>query len=73
MVVIVDYFIKWVEAESLASINPMKIKEFVYRNIVYECEILHPIVSDNNKQLTATSSRNFAILGRSISRLSLKV
>ena len=33
-VVVVDYFIKWVEAEALASIMPTNIKEFVYKNIV---------------------------------------
>ena len=33
-VVVVDYFIKWVEAEALVSITPRKIKKFVYKNIV---------------------------------------
>ena len=34
-VVVVDYFTKWVEAEALTSITPAKIKEFIYKNIVY--------------------------------------
>ena len=35
-VVAVDYFTKCVEAETLASITPIKIKKFVYKNIVYQ-------------------------------------
>ena len=31
-VIDVDYFIKWVEAEALASITPAKIREFVYKS-----------------------------------------
>ena len=45
-VVAVDYFIKWVEAEALAS---AKIKEFVYKNIVYRYGVSHTTVSDNDK------------------------
>ena len=33
--VAVDYCIRLVEVEALASITPLKIKEFVYRNLVY--------------------------------------
>ena len=50
MVVAVDYFTKWVEAETLASITPEKIKEFVYKNIVCWYEVPHTIVSDNEIQ-----------------------
>ena len=33
-VMAVDYFTKWVEEKALASITPVKIKEFIYKNIV---------------------------------------
>ena len=48
--VVVDYFTKWVEDEVLASITPMKIKEFVYRNIICRYGVPHTIISDNGKQ-----------------------
>ena len=48
-VVAVDYFTKWVEAKALASITSMKIKEFVYRNIVCRYGVPHTILSDNGK------------------------
>ena len=34
IVVVVDYFTKWVEVIALASITPAKIREFVYKNII---------------------------------------
>ena len=46
---VVDYFTKWVEAEALVSIMPTKIKEFVYKNIVYRYRVPHTIVLDNDK------------------------
>ena len=49
-VVAVEYFTKWIEAEALASIMPTKINEFVYRNIVCQCGVVHTIISDNDKQ-----------------------
>ena len=49
VVVAVDYFTKWVEAEALASIMPAKIKEFVYKNIICRYRVPHTIVSNNDK------------------------
>ena len=49
-VVVVDYFMKWVEAKALASITLMKTKEFVYRNIICRYGVLHTIISDSDKQ-----------------------
>ena len=47
IVVAVDYFTKWVEAEALASITPIKIKKFVYKNIIYVYGVPNTIVLDN--------------------------
>ena len=49
MMVAVDYFTKWVEAEALASITPEKIKEFIYKNIFCRYGVPHTIISDNGK------------------------
>ena len=55
----VDYFTKWVEAEALASITPAKIKEFVYKNIVYWYEVPQSIVSNNDKQFDSDEFKEF--------------
>ena len=58
-VVAVDYFTKWVEAKALASITSMKIKEFVYRNIVCRYGVPHTILSDNGKQFDCSQFKAF--------------
>ena len=59
VVVAVDYFIKWVEAEALASITITKIREFVYRNIIYRYGVPHTIVSDNDTQFDCKEFKEF--------------
>ena len=46
----IDYFTKWVEAETLASIMPTKIMEFIYKNIFYRYRVPHTNVSGNDTQ-----------------------
>ena len=58
-VVAVDYFTKWVEAKALASITPMKIKEFVYGNIICWYGVSHTIISNNDKQFDCNEFKEF--------------
>ena len=59
IVVAVDYFTKWVEAEAFASIMPTKIKEFIYKNIVYRYGVPHTIISNNSKQFDYDEFKEF--------------
>ena len=59
IVVVVYYFTKWVETESLASITPAKIKEFVYKNIVCRYGVPHTIVLNNGKQFDCDKFKEF--------------
>ena len=60
-VVAVDYFTKWAEAASLATITSKKITSFVFNSIVYRFGIPYKLISDNGKQyLIGRSRRNFA-------------
>ena len=58
-VVAVNYFTKWVKAKALASITPTKIKEFVYKNIVFRYGVQHIIISDNDKQFGCEEFKEF--------------
>ena len=49
LVVGIDYFTKWVEAEALATITEKNIRSFVWRNIILRYRIPRVIVSDNGK------------------------
>ncbi|XP_074377037.1 uncharacterized protein LOC141718555 [Apium graveolens] len=49
VVVVIDYFTKWAEAEPLATITAAKLKEFVFRAIVCRFGVPYKLISDNGK------------------------
>ena len=59
LVVGIDYFTKWVEAEALATITEKNIQSFVWRNIIYRYGIPRVLVSDNKKQFDNSIFRDF--------------
>ena len=59
VIVAVDYFTKWAEAEPLATITEQKIRNFVWRAIICRFGIPRALVSDNGKQFDNTKFRNF--------------
>ena len=59
LVVGIDYFTKWVEAEPLATITEKSIRTFVWRNIIYRYGILRVLVYDNGKQFDNIAFRDF--------------
>ena len=50
LVIDIDYFTKWVEAEALATIMEKNVRSFVWRNIIYRYGIPRVLVSNNGKQ-----------------------
>ena len=59
LVVGIDYFTKWVEAEALATITEKNIRSFVWRIIVCRYGIPRVLVSDNSKQFDNSAFRDF--------------
>ena len=57
----VDYFTKWVEAEALATIIEKNIRNFVWRNIICRYSIPRVLISDNGKQFDNDSFRDFGL------------
>ena len=49
LVVGIDYFTKWVEAEALATITEKNIRSFLWRNIICRYGIPRVLVFDNGK------------------------
>ncbi|XP_074356553.1 uncharacterized protein LOC141696292 [Apium graveolens] len=56
-VVDVNYFIKWAEAMSLATITAKKIKDFIFNSIVCRFGIPYKLISDNGKQFDSKELR----------------
>ena len=50
VLVVVDYFTKWAEAETLANIRDVDVKKFVWKNIITRFGVLDSLISDNGLQ-----------------------
>lgn len=61
LIVGIDYFTKWVEAEALATITKKNVQNFVWRYIIYRYGIPRVLVSDNGKQFDKDSFRDFCL------------
>ena len=59
IVVGVDYFTKWAEAEPLATIIEHKVRNFVWRSIICRFGIPRALVSDNGKQFNNLKFKDF--------------
>ena len=59
LIVGIDYFTKWVEAEVLATITEKNVQSFVWRNIVCRNGIPRVLVLDNVKQFDNDSFKDF--------------
>ena len=65
-----DYFTKWVEAEPLANIRDVDAKKFVWKNIVRRFEVPRTLISDNGLQFDSKSFRRYCCKLRITSRYS---
>ena len=54
-----DYFIKWVEADSLANIKDADAKKFIWRNIVTRFGVPQTLISDNGLQFDSKTFRRY--------------
>ena len=59
MVVGIDYFTKWVEAEPLAKITQQNVKNFVWKNIVCRFGVPKILILDNGRQFDNTLFKDF--------------
>ena len=55
----IDYFTKWVEAEPLANIRDVDVKKFVWKNIVTRFGVPHALISDNGLQFDSKMFRKY--------------
>ena len=59
LVVGIDYFTKWVEAESLAGITQQNVKNFVWKSILCRFGVPRVLVSENRRQFDNALFRDF--------------
>ena len=59
LLVAINYFTKWVEAEALATITEARIQNFVWKNIICRFEIPMTIITNNGRQFDSQAFRDF--------------
>ena len=59
LIVRIDYFTKWVEAEALATITEKNVRSFIWRHIICRYGVPRVLVSDNRKQFDNDSFKDF--------------
>ena len=59
LVVGINYFTKWMEAEPLAKITQQNVKNFVWKNIVCRFRVLRVLISNNGRKFDNTLFRDF--------------
>ncbi|XP_030923325.1 uncharacterized protein LOC115950232 [Quercus lobata] len=59
VLVAVDYFTKWAEAEALANIRDVDVKKFVWKNIITWFGVPDSLILDNGLQFDSQAFREF--------------
>ncbi|XP_065036718.1 uncharacterized protein LOC135672189 [Musa acuminata AAA Group] len=59
IVVGVDYFTKWVEAEPLVTISERQIEKFIWKNLITRFGLPKTIITDNGPQFASQRFREF--------------
>ena len=59
LIVRIDYFTKWVEAEPVARITKQNVRNFVWESIICCFRIPRVLISDNGRQFDNASFRDF--------------
>ena len=59
VIVAMDYFIKWVKAETLANIRDVDMRKFVWKNIVTRFRVPGTLISDNRLRFDRKAFRKY--------------
>jgi len=57
LIVVVEYFTKWIEAEPVAVISGSRVREFIWKNIICRFGVPRQIISDNGTQFACSQVR----------------
>ena len=55
LIVAIDYFSKWVEAEPMVTITEQKTFQFIWKNIICRYGLPNTLISDNGTQFKNAS------------------
>jgi len=61
LIVVVDYFTKWIEAKPLTTITAQQVQQFVWKDIICRYGVPHTIITDNGRQFIDKELAKFYI------------
>ena len=59
MLVVTDYFTKWVEVEAYHQVRDREVKNFIWKNVICHFGVLKEIVTDNGSQFISFDFQDF--------------
>ncbi|KAK4856809.1 hypothetical protein QYF36_021535 [Acer negundo] len=59
MLVLIDYFTKWIEAGAYQQRRDIEVRDFVWKHIIYRFGVPREIVTDNGSQFISYDFKNF--------------
>ena len=59
IIVAVEYYTRWVEAEALAKITAAAVEKFIWKNIICRFGLPHALITDNGTQFASSRVVNF--------------
>ncbi|XP_031106129.1 uncharacterized protein LOC116010757 [Ipomoea triloba] len=62
VIVAIDYFSKWIEAEPLATITAQQCARFVWRNVIARFRVPVHLITDNGRQFESQYFKNFLVM-----------
>ncbi|GKV35101.1 hypothetical protein SLEP1_g43414 [Rubroshorea leprosula] len=72
LIVAIDYFTKWIEAELVARITEQKVEEFVKKHIMCQFGMPRVLVTDNGTQFASEAFKDFCQTGKIERRFSVR-
>ena len=55
IVVAIDYFLRWIEAESFATLKAKQMEKFIEKSLIYRYGVPHHVVMNNGIQQAETT------------------
>ena len=59
VLVLTDYFTKWIEAEAFAQVTEKEVRGFVWKNVICRHGLPYEIVTDNGSQFMSGNFKDF--------------
>ena len=59
MLVVTDYFTKWIEAEAFHQVHDREVKNFIWKNVICRFNVPKEIVTNNGSQFISFEFQDF--------------